>query len=82
MQQPPAALKAPTREGSSNEARTSHDYGPALNAHASQRFHSHFTIAKTLGGYCRGYNPGVSQDTDQLAGQEACNALASEGLND
>ena len=59
-----AALNAPTRKGSSDEARISLDYKPALNAHASHRFHAHFMIIKMLKGYYQGYNPGVSLGTN------------------
>ena len=37
---------------------------PRSNSHMYQCFHDHFIIVKTLGGYCRGYNPGVSQGTN------------------
>jgi hypothetical protein len=64
MSQPPTALNALARKGSSDEARTGHDYEATLNAHISQRFHDHLMIAKTLGGYCQGYDPRVSQGID------------------
>ena len=34
------------------------------NVHTYQRFLDHFMIIKTLGGYYRGYNPGVSHGSD------------------
>ena len=40
------------------------NYKPAFDMHATQRFHDHFVIAKTLGGYCWGYKPGVTQGID------------------
>jgi hypothetical protein len=40
------------------------NYEPSPDMHTSQRFHNHFVIAKTLGGYYQGYNLWVSQDAD------------------
>jgi hypothetical protein len=52
------------------------------NAHASQRFYDHFMITKMPEGYYRGYNPRVSQGTDQLAGQATHATSFSKGPND
>jgi hypothetical protein len=73
---PPTALNVPAHKGSSNEARTGHDYELALNEHESLCFQNHFVIAKTLRGYYRGYNPRVSQGKDKLAGRAAHDTLA------
>ena len=54
---------------------------PCSSIHTHQRFHDHFVVVKTLGGYCRGHNPGVSQGIDYLAGHIVHNPAAIKGPN-
>jgi hypothetical protein len=37
---------------------------PRSNMHTQKRFYDHFMVIKTLRGYYRGHNPGMSEGID------------------